>query len=94
MGLNSWEMLGVGSLMILGGAFSIGVGVFAWSWSLNLPEAQRIVERFGRAGARVYYALLGAALLVVGVLMVTGIIPAEEDPRQPEERGPATYDVR
>ncbi len=81
MGLDSWQMLTVGSLMIFGGAIGIGGAVFEWNWFMNSPKAQHFVERLGRAGTRVFYALLGAALLVVGVLMVAGFIPAEEDTR-------------
>jgi hypothetical protein len=37
-------------------------------------KAQFFVRLFGRAGARIFYGALGAALVVAGVLMATGVI--------------------
>lgn len=57
-----------------GGAFAICGAVFDWEWFMNHRKAQFFVRLFGRPATRVFYGLLGTALVVLGLLMVMGII--------------------
>ena len=56
------------------GAFAVCGAVFDWEWFMNHRKARLFVRLFGRGGARIFYALLGAGLAVLGVLMATGAI--------------------
>lgn len=56
------------------GAFSVCAGVCNWEWFMNARKARFIVKVFGRTGARIFYGLLGAGLIVLGVLGLTGVI--------------------
>ena len=56
------------------GVFAICGAVLDWEWFMNSRKAQLFVRLFGRTRTRVFYGLLGAALVVLGVLMATGII--------------------
>ncbi len=50
------------------GAFSLVAAVFNFDWYFETGGASTFVRRLGRRGARVFYALLGAALICCGVL--------------------------
>lgn len=63
-----------GIVFVLVGLFTVGGGVFAWDWFINSRKARFLVSLIGRTGARIFYALLGAALVVLGVLTLTGVI--------------------
>ena len=45
-----------------------------WGWFMNHRKAQFFVRLLGRNGTRVFYGILGTALVVVGVLLAMGII--------------------
>jgi small neutral amino acid transporter SnatA (MarC family) len=62
-----WVLAGCGAFAICGAAFD-------WEWFMNHRKAQFFVRLFGRNGTRVFYAVLGSALVVLGVLMAAGII--------------------
>lgn len=63
-----WVLVGCGAFAICGAAFD-------WDWFMNHRKAQLFVSLFGRPGARIFYALLGTAIAVAGVLVATGILP-------------------
>lgn len=63
-----------GLLLIGGGVFSILGAAMDWEWFMNHHKARVFVTLFTRTGARIFYALLGSAIAVVGVLMMMGII--------------------
>lgn len=48
------------------GAFVLVAVALDWNWFFEHPKARFFVERFGRGGARVFYFLLGCALVVLG----------------------------
>jgi predicted small integral membrane protein len=54
------------------GMFSLCGGVFNWDWFMTHEKAQFFVRMFGRRGTRMFYGLFGSALVVLGILMVTG----------------------
>ncbi len=45
------------------GCFSIAGAVFNWNWFMNSRRAAFLVKIMGRNGARVFYILLGTAIL-------------------------------
>ena len=61
-----WVLLGCG-------AFAISGAVLDWEWFMNHRKAQLFVSMFGRSGTRVFYGVLGTALVVLGVLMAMGV---------------------
>ena len=57
----------VGLILVAAGVFSICGAVFDWEWFINSRKAQLWVTLLGRTGARIFYAVLGAILCVVGI---------------------------
>jgi hypothetical protein len=62
-------------LIIIGiGVFSFAGGIFNWDWFMNSFKARLVVKTFTRSGARIFYCILGIALVVGGMLATFGII--------------------
>ncbi|MFA5659413.1 MAG: immunity 17 family protein [Oscillospiraceae bacterium] len=61
-------------VIILAGVFTIAAGIFNWEWFFAHRKARFFVNAFGRNGARIFYGILGAAIAVLGVLTLTGIV--------------------
>jgi hypothetical protein len=64
----------LGLLLAAAGAFSVCGAVCDWDWFINSRKARFWVAILGRNGARGFYAILGVALIIFGVLMAMGII--------------------
>lgn len=64
----------VGLILVAGGIFSICGAVFDWDWFINHYKAQFFVTLIGREGARIFYGILGAVLVVMGALITVGIL--------------------
>ena len=60
-------LIGIGA-----GIFSICGAVCDWDFFMNDYKAQFFVKIFGRNGARIFYGILGAFIVVCGVLALTG----------------------
>ena len=59
--------------IVAAGLFAIAGGVFDWDWFMDNRRAWIFVRVFGRQGARVFYVLLGLAILGIGaVALVRG----------------------
>lgn len=69
--MNFVDLL-VGGVSILLGILAIGAALLNWSSSYTLWVARNIVDRLGRGYARVFYALLGVALIGLGVAIALG----------------------
>lgn len=54
-------------LFIALGAFSIVAAIFNFDWYFATSGAMTFVRWLGRVGARIFYALLGMALIACGV---------------------------
>lgn len=65
--MNPWALF-----LVAGGLFAICGAAFNWAWFMNNPKARLFI--LGRTGARIFYGLLGAALVVVGMFFVAGIV--------------------
>ena len=64
------------------GAVAVGIGLFAllsaafnWDWSYQLWKARWVESRFGRRGARIFYAILGVVMIALGVAIAVGLGP-------------------
>lgn len=64
----------VGVILLLAGLFAAFCAVANWDWFFELRKAQFFVSVLGRTGARIFYAVLGAALVVLGLLGLFGVI--------------------
>ena len=64
----------MGWFFIGAGTVALGGAVFEFNWFMNNRKAQALVRWFGRTGARVFYGLLGTALISLGALIALEII--------------------
>tara|TARA_Y100001968_G_C19352372_1_gene715332 strand:+ start:305 stop:502 length:198 start_codon:yes stop_codon:yes gene_type:complete len=61
-------MDGYSIFFILAGLFTLFAAQSNWNWFWNHPRAKGIIWIFrGRKGARVFYLIIGVALLVGGI---------------------------
>ena len=54
------------AIFIALGAFSLVAAIFNFDWYFETSGATTFVNKFGRKGARIFYALLGLALIGCG----------------------------
>lgn len=66
--------IAVGLIIIACGAFAICGAVFDWDWFMNNYKARPFVKMFGRNGTRIFYAVLGGFIAVLGVLVIIGTL--------------------
>jgi len=57
-------------IFILMGAFSLVAAVFNFNWYFESEGVMMFVRRFGRKGARIFYAVLGVVLIAGGIIGV------------------------
>jgi hypothetical protein len=62
-------MLGTGLLVAAAGVFSCCGAGFDWDWFMGSSKARLIVMILGRTGGRIFYGLLGAALVIGGIVI-------------------------
>lgn len=62
---------------MLGGAFALTCAALDWDWFMNRRKAQLFCKLLGRGGARIFYGVLGAALLGFGICIVSGVVPVK-----------------
>ena len=60
----------MGIVCVVAGVWCIVGAVLALPIFMNHRRAEWVVDVLGRGGARVFYTLLGAALIAVGVFVV------------------------
>lgn len=61
-------------LLIAVGLFAIVGAALDWNWFMESRKARLFVMIFTRNGARVFYILLGTALITVSALLMLGVI--------------------
>jgi hypothetical protein len=61
-----------GLLIAAAGLFSLCGAFFDWDWFINHRKAQFFNNIWGRQGTRLFYGILGSALVVIGVASATG----------------------
>jgi predicted small integral membrane protein len=64
----------VGLILVAAGVFSMLGAICNWEWFMNARKARFMVKILTRNGARIFYGILGLALVVLGVLATMGII--------------------
>jgi hypothetical protein len=65
----------MGWLVAAVGAVAVWTAAFDLPWFMNHRKARFIAAILGVTGARIFYAVLGTTLLVMGILMAVGVIP-------------------
>ncbi|GAB6394845.1 MAG: immunity 17 family protein [Bacteroidales bacterium] len=65
MKTSEYLVLGI---FVLAGAIALAAAVFNFDWYFQSRKASTAVRWFGRNGARIFYGLLGLALMAAGVL--------------------------
>jgi hypothetical protein len=68
----------MGLLFVAIGLFAICGAACDWEWFMNHRKARLFVAAFTRAGARIFYILLGGGLTTLGVLLALGILQSKE----------------
>ena len=63
-----------GLILVGTGLFSIVGAVLNKDWFMNNRKARPLVRLLSRNGARVFYIMLGVALVVLGALLMAGVI--------------------
>ncbi len=63
-----------GWILVAVGLFSAVCAAFDFEWFMNHRKARFFVKILGRTGARIFYIVLGAAILVLGGLILFGVI--------------------
>lgn len=56
-------------VMALAGLFSLLASIFNWNFFFENRKAYLFVKLFGRNGARIFYGLLGLALIILGFVV-------------------------
>ena len=63
----------IGFLFVALGVFTALAAALDWEWFMGDRKARYFVRLFGRGGARMFYALLGIGLIVLGALLAAGV---------------------
>jgi small neutral amino acid transporter SnatA (MarC family) len=56
------------AIFVLSGAVALAAAIFDFDWYFQSQRASTFVNWFGRAGARLFYGLLGLALIAAGIM--------------------------
>jgi hypothetical protein len=56
-------------VLVLSGLFSLVASICNWNFFFENRKAYLFVKLFGRNGARIFYGLLGLALVVAGFVV-------------------------
>jgi hypothetical protein len=67
------EHLFVGGVAIVLGTIALVAAIHDHDWYYQLPKTRWIEKRWGRRGARMFYATLGAVLLALGACVALGL---------------------
>jgi small neutral amino acid transporter SnatA (MarC family) len=65
----------VGSVAVGLGLFFLLVALFNWEWYFSVRSARLVGRLLGRTGARIFYMLLGAGLVTLGIAIACGFGP-------------------
>jgi hypothetical protein len=63
----------VGGVAVLLGGLALLAAIHNRDWYYQLPKTRWIENRWGRRGARIFYAILGVALLALGIFVLLGL---------------------
>ncbi|MHC4259220.1 MAG: immunity 17 family protein [Planctomycetota bacterium] len=68
----------IGLFFVAAGLFATAGAIYDWDWFTNARKARFLVKALSRNGARIFYAVLGLALVLFGLLATMGIIELSE----------------
>jgi hypothetical protein len=71
--IRKQEMNPIGLLFVGVGGFALTGAVCNWDWFMNARKVRFMVAILTRTGARILYGLLGAGLVVWGILVAAGV---------------------
>jgi hypothetical protein len=77
-----WTDVFVGAVSVAIGLWALGSSIFNWESAYRLAKARWFEKRYGRRGARTFYAVLGILMLVLGVAIAAGFGPNRLDREQ------------
>lgn len=63
-----------GLIYILMGSVSLLGALRGYEWFVNHPKARFVARWLTPRGARIFYAVVGIILIIVGTLLLTGVI--------------------
>jgi hypothetical protein len=63
-----------GVIVFAVGLLSFAGGLFNWNWFMNTTNARKVVNMFRPAGARIFYMVLGVAVIGFGLLLALNLI--------------------
>jgi hypothetical protein len=63
-----------GVIVIAVGLLSFAGGLFNWNWFMNTTSARGVVNTLRPTGARVFYMVLGVAVIVFGFSLVLNLV--------------------
>ncbi len=61
-------------IVIAVGGFSLAGSLQNWDWFFNNRRARIMVSILGRNGARIFYGILGSALILGGLVLGVGLL--------------------
>ena len=64
----------IGLLVVAGGLFTAGCGIFDWQWAMTSRQGRLVSRMITRTGARALYVVVGVGMIVVGTMMTIGVI--------------------
>ena len=70
----------IGLIFTFVGLFSLAGGVLDWNWFMNHYRSRFMTHVLGRSGARIFYSVLGIALVVLGLMIAMGVVDAMQFP--------------
>lgn len=62
----------VSALFFFIGGFSLLAALFNWDWFFSSANASIFLRWLGRRGARYLYGIIGAFVMILGILMFLG----------------------
>jgi len=68
----------MGWYLAAGGAFTICGATFGWEYFRKHWNARVFMRLFGESGTRIFFSLIGAAVLILGLLIEMRVIQGAE----------------
>jgi len=59
-------------VLLAGGIFCIAGALFNWDWFMENKRSRYGIRLFSRNGARIFYCVIGLAIIVLGFLGMSG----------------------
>jgi hypothetical protein len=60
-------------LIFIGGLITFLGAILNWTWIYRSRRSKSIVSTLGLSGARIFYAIVGLALMIISVLSIMGV---------------------